>query len=226
MTAGIVAASGVLSTSNYAAEVLADSPLVYWKLAEASGTTMADSSGNARDGGYFNSPTLGQSGPIAGDTAVLFDGTNQFGLISYASWMAGLTALTLEAWVKTTATSGTIVGRGNSVSNYRLGVTGGKAFVEITTGTNSTTNCIGTSSINNGGWHYICGRWTGSTLVIEVDGVQENTASKSGSINSVNNDLRVAQRNNDSFFAGTIAHAALYGTNIGPTRMAAHYAAR
>lgn len=38
----------------YADEILADSPLVYWRLGESSGTAVTDSSGNGRDGFYAN----------------------------------------------------------------------------------------------------------------------------------------------------------------------------
>lgn len=57
----------------YETEVLADSPLVYWRLGEASGTAAADDSGNGNDGTYFGSPTLGEPGYVDdADTAVGF----------------------------------------------------------------------------------------------------------------------------------------------------------
>jgi len=211
---------------SYSSEVLADSPLVYWKLAEASGTTMVDSSGNSRAGTYTASPTLGQTGPLAGssDTAALFNGTTQYGQIASASWMNVSTEFTIEAWFKTTATAGTIFGRGANPANYRIGVTGGKAFAGSTLSGGAEATAIGTTTVNDGNWHYVCARWTGSTLILEVDGVQENTVARA-TLSTSPNPLRVAQRNSDSFFAGTIGQCALYGTNIGPTRMAAHYSA-
>ena len=42
-----ITAQGAGGTS-YSQEVLADSPLAYWRLGEASGTTAADASGNNR----------------------------------------------------------------------------------------------------------------------------------------------------------------------------------
>lgn len=229
MTAGMVAAAAVLGGSGigYSTEVLTDAPLAYYKLSEASGTTMTDFSGNARNGTYSNSPTLGQSGPLlsASDTAALFNGTTQYGQIAYAAWMNSLAALTIEAWVKSTSTGGTVFGRGGSQSNYRIGLSTGKAFVEVRTTTSNLL--VGTTTINDGNWHYIAGRWTGSTLIVEVDGAQDNTPiATSGGLSVATNPLNVGQRNSDSFLAGTIGQCALYGTNIGPTRTAAHYAAR
>ena len=63
----------------YAPAVMADSPLGYWRLGEASGTVAADSSPYGRAGTYVNNPTLGATGALAGDanTAVGFDGVSQ-----------------------------------------------------------------------------------------------------------------------------------------------------
>jgi hypothetical protein len=59
----------------YPAEVLADSPAVYWRLGESSGVVAADQVASY-DGTYVNGPTLGVAGLLGGgdtDTAVSFD---------------------------------------------------------------------------------------------------------------------------------------------------------
>lgn len=92
----------------YESEVLADNPLIYWRLGEPSGTTAADLSGNGNDGTYNGAVTLGTTGLLTGDvdTAVTFDGTaddqyvksnNDFGNTTYPAWtlecgISGLTA--------------------------------------------------------------------------------------------------------------------------------------
>ncbi len=62
------------STTDYRTEVLADSPVINWRLDETSGTNADDSSGNNNDGTYVNSPTLGEPSLLASDlgTAVEF----------------------------------------------------------------------------------------------------------------------------------------------------------
>ena len=73
----------------YASEVLADTPLAYYRLGEASGTTLVDSSGNARDGTYAGSPTLGAASLLVSDpsnTAVSFDGVNDIATVASATW--------------------------------------------------------------------------------------------------------------------------------------------
>ena len=55
--------------------MLGDDLLAYWMMAEDSGPTGIDSSGNGRDGTYSN-VTLGQSGIGDGKTAASFNGTS------------------------------------------------------------------------------------------------------------------------------------------------------
>jgi subtilisin family serine protease len=66
------------TASEYAAAVLADSPIAYWRLGEASGTTAMDVTGTGHNATYRNSPILGVPGLIDADpdTAVSFDGTD------------------------------------------------------------------------------------------------------------------------------------------------------
>ena len=46
--------------ATYASTVLADSPVAYWRLGEASGSSAADSSGNGNGGSYAGGVTLGR----------------------------------------------------------------------------------------------------------------------------------------------------------------------
>src|SRR5213593_2714324 len=70
---------------SYRASVLADHPVAYWRLNEATGAVMADASGNGNDGTYAGAVTLGQPGALTsdGDTAVGFNPTG--GAASVAS---------------------------------------------------------------------------------------------------------------------------------------------
>lgn len=205
----------------YSSEVLADSPLVYWRQGEASGTSVVDSSGNNRGGSYNNSPTLGVTGLLTGDsdTAVTYNGTTQYAESGFSSWM-NVSVITLEAVIKTTATSGTVFGRGGSNRNYRIGISSGKAFIELNTG--SFPILIGSTAVNDGNPHHIAGTWDGTTIRLYVDGVADGTLASGGTLSAAGNVLRVAQRSGDSFFAGTVDECALYGTALSSTRIAAH----
>src|SRR5438128_2699447 len=67
--------------SAYSDAVLADTPVAYWRLGEATGSTIAvDQTANHNNGTYVGSPTLGQLGAINGDadTAVDFNNTADY----------------------------------------------------------------------------------------------------------------------------------------------------
>ena len=87
---------------SYADEVLADSPLVYWKLDEASGAPQ-DSSGNARHGTVVNAFEAYQAGALrTSGQSVSLERTSQsngdYAQITDADWMQGI--LSVEAWVR------------------------------------------------------------------------------------------------------------------------------
>lgn len=78
------------ATSTYPTEVLADAPLLYWRLGESSVPTVVDSSGNGRDGVYAGSPTLGVPSLVSAETntSVYFNNvTGDYAYIASAAWM-------------------------------------------------------------------------------------------------------------------------------------------
>src|SRR5206468_10998420 len=92
--------SVLLQTTSYRDVILADNPIMYWRLGETSGTIAYDESANHRDATYIHQPLLGFPGAIANDTntSVGFNGCNQWaGWIPTSSYSG---AFTVEAWVK------------------------------------------------------------------------------------------------------------------------------
>lgn len=96
MNFGVTASSYVDSGgggggSAYANEVLADSPLLYWRLGETSGVTAVDSSGNGRDGTYMGTPGLDRVGLQGNDSdgSVYFEDTGggDYATLASSSWM-------------------------------------------------------------------------------------------------------------------------------------------
>src|SRR6185437_14186681 len=69
VTSGFILSGCAASRHNsYSATVLADTPLVYCRMDDASGTVCTDSSGNNFGLAYNNSPTLGVAGLLTGDS--------------------------------------------------------------------------------------------------------------------------------------------------------------
>ena len=96
LSAGTLSCGSV--APKYQVQVLADKPLVYWRLDEATGTVALDSSGNGLSGAYDPSVALGQAGAMSGDNAASF--ANFAALVLPAAAALDLrTAVSVEAWV-------------------------------------------------------------------------------------------------------------------------------
>lgn len=96
--------------SSYAALVLADQPLFYFRLSETSGLRAVDSSGNGRDGAYVGAVLRDRPGAIASDPdrAVALDGTaEQHIKVQQPISRAAEGPFTIEAWVWPTRPSET-----------------------------------------------------------------------------------------------------------------------
>ena len=216
---------------SYSSEVLADSPQAYYRLGEASGTTMTDSSGNSRNGTYNNTPTLGVTGALSGDTdtaATFAVGSSEDGRTAYGSWLDINTSngFTVEAWVKTTATGTTrmVAARNNTstdVWHLTTETTGKPQLFIRNTAANSV---LGPSAINDGNWHHVVGVWDGSNLILYVDGSQvATTAANSTGLNTTaSQGFNVGSRGN-LFFDGSIDEVAYYSTALSATRIGVHY---
>src|ERR1035437_10231746 len=92
--------------SAYSSAVPALSPVGYWRLGEASGTTAVDAVG-ANNGTIVNAPTLGVAGLLDGDTdtAVTLNGSSQSVNVPHAADAFG-SSFTVVSWVKLVASPG------------------------------------------------------------------------------------------------------------------------
>ncbi|HEY1119879.1 MAG TPA: LamG-like jellyroll fold domain-containing protein [Acidimicrobiales bacterium] len=216
----------------YASEVLADSPVGYWKLDETSGTTAADSSGNGRDGTYNGSPSLA-SRALNGVLGAVsdFDGTNDY--VDLPA-MPTAAARTIEAWAVFDALTAyaAIVGEGYSGSSpdVELGIGCGLS--------NGSTNLEGAEF--SGSWggasgsapstatlHHVVATHDGSTVRLYLDGTEVASGSKAR-INGSEHWLIGAKLDyptSGPYFNGAIGHVAIYSTALSSTRVAAHYTA-
>lgn len=221
----------------YSAEVLADSPLAYYRLGEASGTTMTDSSGNGRNGSHVSSPTLGSTSLLVGDanTAVTYS-SGKYSETTSATWMDA-SSFSVDALIKPTAVSGTqtIASRydgGDSgsftVSSWTLRLDGNKLACYIFSGasfgvaTQSTTLTAGTT-------YHVGATYDGTTgaITVYVNGTSVGTGTRTSMNSPVTRPFRISRSGNSATesFAGVIDEVAYYGSVLTGTRMAAHYTA-
>ncbi len=212
----------------YSTEVLADSPVAYWRLAEASGTSAADSAGTIT-GTYVNAPTLGAASLVASDTAnkaVSFDGVNDH--VTAPSGAVGLNptaALTIEAWVKPTTIS---------AGDHQIVRKTGQYFLQRAAGAVSLVVYVAgvakvltvTPALVAGTAYHVVATYDGTNQKIYLDGVQVGTRAQTGALSTTANTLYIGSATaTTEFWDGTLDEVAIYSTALSAARALAHYEA-
>jgi len=218
---------------------VSDKPTGYWRLGEASGTTAADSSGNAKTATYAGGPTLGQPDALALDTntAAAFPGAS---LMQLPPTVVSTDTFTMEAWVKPT---GTITLNDPSDTNT-AGTSGQRWLFFPTQGGNDAgagvsvgTNGISVYEHGNGylaaratyaaslgtAWHHVAVTYTNRVATIYLDG-QPVDASTTSPRPHVTSSLAVGTGTYGDY-EGHIDEVAVYSTALDTARIAGHYAA-
>jgi hypothetical protein len=213
----------------YAATVLQDAPVAYWRFGETSGTTAADSAG-ANTGTYTGGYTLGRPGALTGDpsTAVLLNGTSGYVNVPDANPLdLGNGPLTYELWVQ----------RADAGTSYQLLYTkysqGNVFFFNNKFTFDNDNNDIvaesGTTTDTN--WHHFVvtrtGTGTGNTKIYK-DGVNVTTEigiTRTLASNASNVSLGRYTVSDGLFFKGSLDEVAVYPTALSAARVQAHYAA-
>ena len=233
------------SSASYRQVVMTDSPIGFWLLNESSGTTAADSSTNAINATYYNTPLLDQAG-TGGRVlkSVYFDGASSESAYTNATSTfnrAPSNTWSYEIWYKDNNTTNTAA----EVAAVWRGDLG------------SATDLVGTVTLNNsvagrvqavvpdqaetgfiiltydglGGntnWHHVAvTALSGGTLRLYVDGVERASSTATRGPNTV--DKRAVMGANWSinataqFFTGNAAAFAIYNTELSAARVLAHY---
>ena len=225
---------GTPPSDTYGSTVWNDSPNIYYRLDETSGSTATDLSGNTNNGTYSGGVTLGVASPVsgAGHTAVTFNGTT--GTLASGAQMAAPSVYSEEAWFKTTSTAGgKLIGFGNSrtgnSSSYDRHVymlaSGQLVFGTYTGQINVATS---SGSYNDGNWHYMVATQGPDGMKLYVDG-QLAATNPQTQAQGYNGFWRIGGDNlsgwgvNNGYFAGTIDEAAVYPTVLTPAQVQAHY---
>jgi hypothetical protein len=224
MSIGVIASSYVdISASAYATAVLADSPLVWWRQGEASGTVMVDSSGNGRNGTFAGTITHGVTSllPTETDTATTYVNSGAHGTIAYSSWMNNAN-VTAELWIKPTSTANnTLLGRTSSGGQWYVGTNSNKfRFAVSTNGTfGGMVNVDAPSTFSTGTVYYVVGTYDGTTARLYVNKVEAASAPVASMGSNTSSNLAVCEFANGP----TIDEVAVYSTALSPTRISARY---
>ena len=213
--------------------ILEDSPVAYYRCDDASGTTLTDSSGNARNGtitatgvtygggsgfnqSYEDNPQMlldGVAGELISSTnAALVFGANVDYTIEFAFFMAA----TL-----------TIMSRDDTSAAGHIPLFSSGGFLACRSGATTNVSSVATSSVSDLLWHY-CQfvRRGGATPTNElyIDGVQIINASTGTA--AVTTKWHLGKNGTLTAFCNAyVDEWSLYNGALSPTRLDAHYRA-
>lgn len=233
--------------SDYAAVVLADAPIAYYRLNETSGTTAADSSGYGRNGTYASADmTLGVAGLLTGssDKAAYFNPAADASQVN-CNFNNDLTlGCTLEAIVNIDAsqpddTSTIITKRQYYASDFvefpislAYHKADGTLRFSLDGGTNFVSDLVLTTAVSTGVVYHIVGVYRPNGVCeLWVNNSRVAFASFTGGISSNARNWLIGASHGYTGgaglhrFKGTIDEAAIYSAPLGATRIAEHYAA-
>jgi YD repeat-containing protein len=208
----------------------------FWRLGETSGTNANDESPNNRDGTYQNTPGLGATGLLAGDTdrAVDFNRSQSERVTIGDNSVFDPTTVSLEAWVRNDSSlSGTtnraIIAKSNSSQSdhawsleYRR--SSGVNQLVFTVTTSSQTEYAVTQTLNTGTTYHIVATYDGSSMRIYVNGAQVGSGrSKTGSIRNSGQSLQLGAIGSSDHWDGVLDETAVYGSALSAATVLAHY---
>ena len=234
-------------TAAYPNALKADFPLSYWRLDEPAGSTSATDLEQINSGTYVAdqatgiAPTLGVSDALTSDpdTAVSFNGTNQYVSVTPQDTVTG--SYSVEAWVKPSTTSanlGILGTRAPSDGAFDIQLNNGKLHGDIGDGTNwLTTSADAPTVLNTNTWYqvvYAVSGGAGSALgswAIYVNGSQVSAGTLlpgTPMLWNASHQLEIggiATGNQSAPFNGSIDDVSVYGIALSAAEVANHYTA-
>ena len=210
----------------------ADSPVGYWRLNEASGTSAADLSGNSNTGTYTNGVAQGVTGALTSesDAAAQSDGVNDFVRMPDSASLSPTTAVSVEAWVNLTSYAGSYPRILSKPGSYELtlytmvGAEGRLEWKVSLAGGDVAVATLAADKLLLGQWYHVAATYDGANLRVYINGVQKAVKSASGAVKDGTSAFTVSRA--DRAVAAKLDEVAVYGTALPAARVQAHYAAR
>lgn len=227
--------SGGSKLAAYKARTIATSPIAYWMLNEASGTTIVDSSGNSRNGTY-SGVTLAQDVPPQGGLAPLWDGVNDYGNV-YSASLASAVSFNegcLLVWAKMASAGVWTDGSARYLATIYRNTNNFVYFEKRTTSntlralhrSGATTKLVDTT-ISTTSWFSVMISWSfsGNMMRAYINGVQVGT-NQTGLITQSGSGLDSNFNNLGGFslggfvHSGYLAHATLWNSPADAAKIA------
>lgn len=146
-----------------------------------------------------------------------FDAANDY--IDLGNLQPSTTSLSISAWAyKTDATNASIIGRGASV-DYGIFTYSGSLVFGLNSGSWSTIAISNFTSNYLNQWFHVCATWDGSTMKLYLNGNEEASASKTGTITYTSNDTTIGKNSTLSGFEwdGKISNVQTFNTALPAT---------
>lgn len=229
-----------ITNLEYETTVLADTPVIFYRLGDVPGATVAvDSSGNSRHGQYNGTVTLGAAGAILTDADTSADLGARAGYVECSvagTPITGTGSWSVEGWFKTNspAVADDVLWDSRSAVNLseadlRWGTTGVLHF-GIRDDAGNLISCDDTTSVDDSDWHHVvCVRSAANTIKLYRDGALVATGTAGGANPNLATQLgmRVASfaLAGAAQFDGLADEFAVYSTALSASDVAAHYAA-
>ena len=225
----------------------ADNPFFSYEFNETSGTVATDLSGNSRTGTLLAGVTrVGGSCVLNASPFITLNGSTTGQVTTASSSIAGPNTYSVEAWFKTTTTTGgKLVGFGNSAAGASTSYdrmiyldNSGHVVFGSTGIFNSKVTVASTGTFNNGAWHHVVAVMDygtlgfGSGMHLYVDGTQLGTNTNTGSA-AYNGFWRIGYDALTGWglttpttpaFTGSLDGVAVFTTALSATQVSAHFA--
>ena len=226
-----------ISPDTYVNEVIADSPALYWRLGESSGTNANDETANNRDGTYVGTPTLAAAGALNGDsnTAVDLDGTDDCITSTYDPFAAD-TIRTFEGWAYRDTSSGidAIFGGDTGSVHPVLRLASGSNDVVFFPAVGSAALTWAAAWPGNGQWvHWVLvfnesagtlNGYSAETASLYINGALVSSQAIATAYNLTSGNFCVGKRGAAAdFFDGKHDEIAVYESGLSAARIKLHY---
>lgn len=231
----------------YTTEVMADSPLVYWRLNEASGAFVDMTGNTAATTLYGNNlyeyqqpPGIPSGFSIYNDVDITADAPRAATATDVD--FSDTNIWTLEAWIKTpgTAVGGGLLAifeMGLNSPQVRVNDNGAGGLVQLVKSF-ATSDGLSTIAVNDNEWHHIVARRTGGVSTIWIDAVNRSGTMVNPSYGPGNDaptgfgahwsGIDTSQPETpfpNSMFIGNLDELAIYDHALSDARIQAHYQA-
>lgn len=212
----------------YQSTILADSPLIYFRLDETTGTSVTNIGSSGGTGTIGAGVLLNQAaaGTLDGKS-MYFPNVNNTAVVTSSASVSTAT-WTMETWYKhntgfTDSADRRIMQQGSATVFTTLWVNASSGLIRIqdsSAGYNAGKTVAG---IGDGNWHHIVVTKSGTTLTYYVDGVSKGTSTQTSATRT--GAVILSAPNTASSITGWLDEPAFYNTALSSTQVGNHYAA-